>query len=270
MIGIRSFRRIAFVVACAAAMGGCGSPQLVGDPAVGVSVGKVLKGIRCEFVAYVNGKTGTTRFRAVKPWVIQGKLIVSVVNDSSFDAGGTLKSFAGGVPFGIGFEGGVATKDTSSLTIDFSLNPGDKPPTPCDVPQPGFGLAQWLDAVEEAKTGTAGLILKDKAYAFGLNFGVISKAGVNASFGVQPVSINASALRKRDDVQNLTIAIKPAADREIIYYQEVPTARSKSNASPEFGGDGRAAPTRRLVPVRGTPDLGAQLIQKQRELLGIE
>lgn len=251
----------------ALALGGCATaPRMQGDSQVGVSVGQILKGIRCEFVDYVRSNTGRDRFLAVKPWEIQGKLNVSVITNANDSLGGTVKAYAGSVPFSLGFDSGVESKDTSSLTVDFKLDPGKKLPERCDprTTRPGFGLAKWLEAVESAKIGSDGLSLKDKALTFGLTFGVYWTAGVNGSFGVQPVTISASALRKRDDVQTLTIAIQPAPQRQVIYVQNVGGEARKTGSSLLTGQSITTAP----IGIRVRPDLEPLLMQKQRELLG--
>lgn len=261
----------------ALALGGCATgSRLQGDPQVGVTVGQILKTIRCEFVAYVNSPTGRSRFAAVKPWVIQGKLVVSVLTNTNVAAGGTVKAYTGGVPFSIGLDGSVDSKDTSSLTVDFSLDPGKTRPKDCEgaALKPGFGLAKWLEAVEDAKTGTDGLTLKDKALTFGLNFGVTSSFGINGSFGVQPVALTASALRKRDDVQTLTIAIQPAPEQQVILVRNVGLRPPKPPAGPD-ANTLNVQPSQqpqerplRPVRVRVRPNLEPLLLQKQRELLG--
>lgn len=115
------------------------------------------------------------------------------------------------------------------------------------------------------------MALKDKALTFGLAFGVTASTGINGSFGVQLVAITASALRKRDDVQTLIIAIQPAPQPQVILYRNVGSERTppkRGGTPPEMHGilpETRGAVRSYGVSVR--PNLEPYLLQKRQELL---
>lgn len=251
----------------------CAKQGLVADSAVKIPIENVLTAIRCEFVDYV--RTQPTRFDPKKPWVIQGKLVVSAETGTSAGVSGKLTPFSGPQTGFFGIGASVESRNTSTSTIDFDLDPGTRLKGDCPTAEPGFGLASWLQAVETAKSSSTGLTLRDRSYVFGLVFAVGSNVNASAGFGVQPLGINAEAARKRDDVQTLTIAIKPKPEREIIYIQQVQPARAPAAPPPAAtlavpSDPKKAAPpaTMRGRYIYKPIDLSPELERKQRELLG--
>lgn len=264
-------RSLVVLLPSALGLAGCAGQGLVADPRVRVPIEDVLTAIRCEFVEYVSSQR--SRFNPKKPWVIQGKLVVSAETGTSGSIGGTLVPFSGNQTGLLGLSLSAENKQTSTSTIEFDLDPGTKlKGGSCLQAQPGFGIAAWLGAVERAKAATDGLALRDKSYVFGLAFAVTTSGKFNGSFGVHPIGIDAAAARRRDDIQTLTIAIKPKPELEVVRVQIQPakTRADGSRFSDTFALPGsvdrRAVPVGRYIyrPV----DLGPELDRKRRELLG--
>jgi hypothetical protein len=226
----------------------------------------IINGLKCEFAKYV-AEHKKTPF-AKGGWKVAGELELQIVDDVGLKGGIEGDSILALQPASIdfGFGGGMTKKRTRRANVEFVLTPNVKDKA-CLVDQAtkefyliyrrepskrlvvqGIGLERWLASFDQV--APHGPSYQANQYIYALTFAVTSEASANfgAKLAVIPIALSTSTYSKREDVQVLTMTIKPKSDPpgpteiKIVNFPDSKPGFAPESLPPGSGGIRRTPP----------------------------
>ncbi|WP_136616997.1 MULTISPECIES: hypothetical protein [Mesorhizobium] len=200
------------------AMSGCASlPAPTGQWAP-IPVDLFVNSLKCDYANYMVNYHG--RHLPLNGWPVTGTMVLNVAQGIDRKTGAAVSGLVPyqGVSVDFGISSQTARKNTIITTITFDLDPKVSDTLICDKLEkagikPGLGFGAWL-------WGVAGSL--DKAYEgaplfavgqldFQTVFSVEQNVNANGSLGLKmiPLSLSASQLATRADVQTISVKMVP-------------------------------------------------------------
>lgn len=183
-----------------------------------IGLTEFVNSLKCEYARYISEYSG--RHIDLRKWPISGTMSLNVAVGNATTAGVT-----GIVPFqganvGFGLSASVARKFTTLTTIKFEMVPGAPNSGICDkvrdvVVKGGIGFGDWLWGVsgdlDRAAEGQPLFGVSGLSYQLVFAVERLKKGDVDVGLSIIPLTVSASALASRNDVQTMTIELRPPA-----------------------------------------------------------
>lgn len=181
-----------------------------------IGLTEFVNSLKCEYASYISEYSGN--HIDLRKWPISGtmNLNVAVGNAATGSATGIVPFQGANVGFGL--SASVARKFTTLTTIKFEMEPGAPNSGICDelgnvVVKGGIGFGNWLWGVsgdlDRAAEGPPRFGVSGLSYQLVFAVERVKKGDVNVGLSIIPLTVSASALASRNDVQTITIDLQP-------------------------------------------------------------
>ncbi len=209
---------IALPIGLVVLLSGCTSIRHGAPAGEPILVSKFVNSLKCEYARAVTAVKG--KHIDLKNWSATGSMQLNITSQST--TGGVAK-VSGLVPFQgtsleIGGSASVDRKYTTVAVVPFVLSSKAADASICDRIDSlkidgGLGFGDWLKStvqqLDDAEEGDPKIAITSMSYQ--MVFSLERKQGADGTINIVPLSLTASELATRNDVQTLHIDLNPPA-----------------------------------------------------------